>query len=386
VRDSAVSLWRDRAVRQAIGIVVGLRLGLGVVGWATLLQFPTHVVGGDWLQLQVPPSDHLWALINPWQRWDALWYQHIAMSWYDDRSVHFFPLYPAFERALGFILGGQQTQFALAGMLLSTAAIFVALVFLHRLVTYDVGTGTADRTMLYLAVSPVAFFFFAPFPEALFLACTVGAVLAARRRCWVAAAIAAAGATVTRPTGIVILAPILVELGIDVWQRRRSSLPIIRWQYGLAVLLPIATVGAFYLKYLQPLGGYVAAAAPWGEKAAWPWVSIHDSVLTVAAGGHAEEPLNLAFALLLLVSVPLMAWRLPWSYVAYAAVSIIPVVCREGLVTPLAGAGRYTTVVFPVFVLIALAGRSGVLDRIITVMFPVLMVFEFMSYINYTAI
>lgn len=384
VRDTVVSLWRDGAVRQSVGIVVGLRLALGVVGWATLIEFPTHVVGGDWLQLQTPASDRLWALINPWQRWDSLWYQHIAASWYDDRSVHFFPLYPALVRPVGLLFGGQQTQVALAALLVSTVAIAVALVFLHRLVSADIDGPTANRTMLYIAISPLAFLFFAPYTEALFLMVTVGAVLAARRRRWVATAIAAAGASVSRPTGILIFAPILIELGIDIWNRRRAGLSIVRWQYGLVVALPIATLGAFWIKYLQPVGGFVAAQAPWGERVAWPWTSLLDSAHTVIAGGHPEEPTNLAFALLLLVAVPLMCFRVPWSYVAYAAVSIIPVVFHETPVTPLGGAARYALVVFPIFVLLALAGRKTVIDRAITVMFPVLMAFEFMSFINYT--
>ena len=74
-----------------------------------------------------------------------------------------------------------------------------------------------------------------------------------------------------------------------------------------------------------------------------------------------------------LVAVPLMWGRLPASYLAYAAVNVLPIVCRESLVTPQESSARYLLTVFPVFALLALAGRRAWVDRLVLVTFPVLL-------------
>lgn len=383
LRARAVDLWHDRGVQQSVGIVIGLRVALGVVAWASVVLIPTTIVGGDWRELQAPPSDHLWALIQPWQRWDALWYQHIAMSGYSGSDVVFFPLYPALMHVAGVLLGGHSTQYALGGLLISTVSLGVALVLLHRLVSRDLSAAVADRSILYIAISPAAFFFFAPFTESLFLALTVGAVLAARKRSWLIAAVAASGAALTRPTGILIMVPLLIEMGIDVFERRQRHLPPFRWQHAVMVLLPLNALGFYYVLYILPAGGLGAAESPWNVHFLAPWTAVYESVRAVASGAHPEEALNLISALALMISVPIMCWRLPWSYTAYAAVSILPVACRTALISPLASAGRYALVVFPLFVLIALAGRRPVIDRMVTVGFPVLMTFLLVLFVHY---
>jgi Dolichyl-phosphate-mannose-protein mannosyltransferase len=379
-RETSVGLYRDRAVRQAVAIVIGLRVLLGVLAWATMEVFPAKPGVGAWLSLQLPRTDRLWAFIEPWQRWDALWYQHIAMSWYSSRDVPFFPLYPMLMRIVGLALGG---RFALSGLLISTIALIVALVLLHRLVARDLDRATADRSMLYIAIAPVALFFFAAFTESLFLALTVAAILAARHRQWWIAAVVAAGAALTRPEGVVIVAAVLVEVGIDAMQRRRSGLKPVRVQHIVALALPVVALGAFYLAYVVPVGGLTEAEVPWGVHAVAPWTGLVDSFKVAFSGTHPEEWLNIAFALALLFSIPLMARRLPWSYTAYALASVVPILFREAGATPLASVARYVLPIFPLFVLIAVAGRRPWVDRVVTVAFPLVLTFELVVFVCY---
>src|SRR5438874_7753063 len=99
-----VAGWRqnlrlDPSLPQVLAIVVGLRLALGAVAWLSLKLFPPTSVGGDWLQLRLPESSSLWPFIGPWERWDALWYHHLAASGYHTPSdAAFFPLYPLLIR------------------------------------------------------------------------------------------------------------------------------------------------------------------------------------------------------------------------------------------------------------------------------------------------
>jgi hypothetical protein len=365
----------DPALRQALAIVLGLRAALGLIAWASVILYPIHGVGGDHLELLTPQGSALWPWVGPWQRWDALWYEHIARSGYGpgDPDAAFFPLFPGAVHLLTPVTGGNA---ALTGLLLSTVALIAALVVLHHLVGGDLDRGTADRTILYLAVAPVAFFLLAAFTESLFLLLAAGSLLAARRGRIAAAGGLAALAALCRPTGALLVAALLVEVVADARRRRaRGRSPV--HPAHLLVLLPLLAVAGWDLWIRVRLGvpGGVLSLqrAIWGNHPAAPWTALHDSLRAVLDGSHPEEVINLAGSLALLVSIPLMWGRLPASYLAYAAVSVLPIVCRESLVTPQESSARYVLTVFPVFVLLALAGRSLWVDRLVLVTFPVLL-------------
>jgi len=366
---------RDPALHQAVAIVAGLRVALGLVAWASVIVYPITVVGGDHLELLTPRASRLWPWVSPWQRWDALWYEHIARSGYSrgDPDAAFFPLFPGAVHVLSPLVGGNP---ALAGLVLTTTALVAALVVLHHLVAADLDRGTADRAILYVGLAPVAFFFLAAFTESLFLLLAVGALLAARRgRLGIAAGVAAIAA-LCRSTGALLVAPLLVEVVADVRRRRARDLPPLRPAH-LLVVLPLVAIAGWDLYIRTRLGVHGGVLAlqkdVWGNHAVPPWTALHDSFRTVLDGGHSEEALNLASSLALVVAVPLMWGRLPASYTAYAAVSILPIVCRESLVTPQESSARYLLSVFPVFVLLALAGRRTWVDRVVLVTSPVLL-------------
>ncbi len=105
----------------------------------------------------------------------------------DAPSTNFFPLLPLLMAIVSRGLGGDVN---LAGRVINGVAFILKLTGLWQLVRHDFDTETADRMVLYLAVFPTAFFFFAPFTEALFLVSAVWALLGARRGNWKLAAFA----------------------------------------------------------------------------------------------------------------------------------------------------------------------------------------------------
>ncbi|HEY0410954.1 MAG TPA: hypothetical protein VGE42_11880, partial [Candidatus Dormibacteraeota bacterium] len=254
--------------------------------------------------------------------------------------------------------------------------LIAALVVLHHLVAGDLDRGTADRTVLYLAVAPVAFFLLAAFTESLFLLLAAGSLLAARRGRIGAAGGLAALAALCRSTGALLVAALLVEVVADARRRRARGRSPVRPAH-LLVLLPLLAAAGWDLWIRVRLGvpgGVLSLQREiWGNHPAAPWTALDDSLRAVLDGSHPEEAINLAASLTLLVSIPLMWGRLPASYLAYAAVSVLPIVCRESLVTPQESSARYVLTVFPVFVLLALAGRSPWVDRLVLVTFPVLL-------------
>ncbi len=359
---AAVSTWRDRGLRRSLAIVVVLRVVLGVAGWIAIEVLP-RTSNGAWAELEPSPGDAGWALLAPWEHWDALWYQHLATAGYRPGAVDaaFFPLYPLLTHVSAMLLGIGP---AAAGLLVSTVAMAGALWMLHRLVRTDVDEATADRAVLYAAIFPTAFFLLAPFSEALFLLLSVGAVAAARRRRFAAAGMLAGVATLTRPVGVLLLAPLAVEVAADVLGRRRDARRIaIRPAYALT-LLPLAALGGWNLYVVHVLhvpGGLAAAESPWRTAFVPIWTALADTVRMIHFDG--VELVNPLAAVALPPAVALMAWRrLPWSYTAYGAASILPVSLHEAM-GQLQSSARYLALVFPLAVVLAVEGRRPWVHR-----------------------
>jgi hypothetical protein len=381
---TVLALVRHEAVRRALVVVLILRAGLGLVAWGSLELFPPTFEGGHWLELRLPPDAPLQPLVGPWQRWDALWYEHLATSGYRHHSIDaaFFPLYPALMRIVGRLLAN---QFALAGLLISTAALVVALALLHHLVAADLDAATARRTVLYLSLAPTSFFLLAPYTEALFLALSVAAFIGARRRMWPTAGVTAGLAALTRPTGLLLAVPLIVEAGTEALERHRSGKSPLR-RVHLAVLLPVVA-SALYVLYAQvrldtpqgPLG----AQRAWNARFVAPWRAMYDSAGAVLDAERPEEAVNFLAAVLLVLAIPRMVKRMPWSYVAYAAAMALPVCSREAFVTPLMSSARFAVVVFPLFVVAAQEGRRRWVDCLIKSAGPVLMLLLFVAFVHY---
>src|SRR6185437_16200555 len=151
VRDSWRALWSSRLLVWATGVGTVLAFGFGPARKA--FDPPGTTRGFGWL------GDLLAA---PAARWDSAWYLVIAHQGYRPDLGHFtaartafFPLYPLSIRALTW-LGSPPV---LAGVLLSLAALAVALYGIHRLTAIEIGSIDAARlAVLATAFAPMAFF------------------------------------------------------------------------------------------------------------------------------------------------------------------------------------------------------------------------------------
>jgi hypothetical protein len=274
------------------------------------------------------------------------------------------------------VVEGLVGNYIVAGLLISTVATTVALYLLHRLVADDFGSEVADRSVLYLALAPTAFFLLAPYSEALFLAFSVGMFLAMRRGRFVVAGALASLAILTRNQGVYLLVPLALEAGILMWRRRTESRRPVTWDMLAGLVSPIVTGVAYYL-WLRfslgfPGGAVEVQEAFWRSSFGHPATTFMDSTRVVlhSLWDRPFEFLNLVAALLLTVSLPLMFRRgVRPSYMAYAAVSAAGIWWRESAFTPLLSADRFVLVVFPLFVLLALAGRRAWLHQLVICLF-----------------
>ena len=301
-------------------------------------------------------------VFGPAARWDSSWYLGIADNGYGaGGSPAFFPLYPLLVRAGGWIVGSP----LVAGVLVSGACLVVALAALHELTRLELGAGAARWTVVALALSPVSFFFSAVYSESLFLALSVGALLAARRERWWWAGVLGGLAAATRSAGIVLLVP----LALLAWQqgpRLRVALALALVPAGLgAYLAGLALAGhdafapfhvqeVWYREWAGPFGGVRDAAV-----AAWEGVrqllsGRHDVAYFTKAGG---DPMVVArmnlllFAFLLAGVVALVgaARRLPRAYAAYALAALaLPLSYPVGP-QPLMSLPRFELVLVPLW-------------------------------------
>jgi hypothetical protein len=265
---------------------------------------------------------------------------------------------------------------ALGGLLVSGAAYIAAIAGLYRLVSADFDREVAQRAVLYLSLFPAAFFLFAPFTEALFLALAVWTLVAARRGAWGWAALAGFLAALTRTQGCLLALPLAWE-GWRQWRAGRDRIGSVpadgkswpppwrqlragRGRFGraLAPLAPLGGLAAFtaYTKAVVGLTPFQAQDEKWLSAFNAPWTVVALSWQHVRRYGDAIQGLNLAVLLLFSVLLVVGLWRLPATYSLYAVPQLLLLETRT-LSTWLASTTRLVLVIFPAFVCLALLGR-----------------------------
>ena len=292
-------------------------------------------------------------LLRSLTSWDGWYYLGIARDGYHVAAVAgsyhdyaFLPLFPLLVRGLSLPLPGAAGAIA---VVLANLLFLLALVLLFELGRGRLGDRRAALAPFLLAISPFATVFSMAYAESLFLCLSVGAFLAAERRHRAAAGILLALAALTRLQGAVLVLPLVIlMLRQDGWRPRLSQ----AWPL-LGPLAAVAFLG--YVGWLTgSAGAYGAAQADWGR---------------VGLGGAASgqvigatfAPLQLTLLAILCASLfPLVYVRVDGMPVEYVLVPVLYVGAAFASGS-LESIGRYVTVAFPLFWLIA--ARRGVFWR-----------------------
>lgn len=322
-------------------------------------------------------------LAAPFARWDSVWYLAIAQGGYAHQvsRTAFFPLYPLLMRGLGLLIGSD----LVAGIVISLVAFAIALTLLHEIVRLELGAEVARVTVVLIAFCPMAYFFSAVYSESLYLALSLGCILAARHGRWAWAGILGGIAATSRNSGVMLIVPVVLlflygpradaadlvgRLRRSRWRPRHPVRINLLW----ALLIP-AGLGA-YMLFLQLSAG--EGLAPFHAQQVWfrhfagpfggVWTGavaaidglrqlLHGPappVYFTPAGGN---PLTVAgqnlmlFAFLGLGAVALVgALRcLPIAYGGYCLASLAMPLSYPVTPQPLASLPRYEVVLFPLF-------------------------------------
>ncbi|MGC2273741.1 MAG: hypothetical protein WA555_09285 [Candidatus Sulfotelmatobacter sp.] len=323
--------------QRALGLTLLLRLAYSALGGIIALVQPVNwqlVQSNALTKTLIPPGHSLrYLLFGVWERFDTLWYLHIAAHGYDrPEAVVFFPLYPALIRIVSRLVPPMA-----AALLISTVAAFFLFWGLQELLLGEHQRDIVDWSVLFCTVWPASFIFFAGYPESLLMALLVWSLCMARRDRWLAAAGLGWAAALTKAAGGVVAVPLLI---MAIRRRKIAALP--------ALLVPLGSAGfPAYLHWTGQVALASAYAEYWRTAMAAPWTTLWVSVQTLL---HTPNPI-LILNLVFLISVCVLAGRsrLRIEYLVYSAAVVVLLLCKE-TTPPLQSMVRYLLIVFPAFV------------------------------------
>ena len=277
------------------------------------------------------PGTLYYALLGIWERFDTLWYLHIAQNGYDrPGTVVFYPLYPGLIRMLSPIVGVLGSA-----LLISTASSFFLFWGFLRLLRMESPDRSPFRTLALLAVWPASFVFFAGYTEALAIGLVVWCILFAREERWASAATCGFAAGLTRSMGILPIVP----LAVMAWRSRRLS----RWWIAL---VPLGTFA--YWAWLHATGrpSLIGAYRYWSTDVVAPWTTLWRALMFLAHDPDLLVVINLA-ALTFFMVAGMTPLRRTEDRLFSAAV-ILQILMRS-LAPPLSGAFRYVLPIYPAY-------------------------------------
>jgi Mannosyltransferase (PIG-V) len=325
-----------------------------------LFGFPPTTTGREWEKIW--PDD----FVNlPW-RWDTGWFTGIAIdgyTWNPDTSVEqsivFFPGFPMLMRLGATLVLAPHSPVAIvwSGVVVSWITFALACVYLYRLAREEFGDDVALAAVLLLSAYPFAVFFSTAYSESLFLFTLLATFYHFRRREMWLAAVFGLAAGLSRMNGCmlsVVLAAIIVL---------REWAPSVK-RAGVAknyALISADTVRMLAVAAMPGIGMLIYCAFMWqltGDPLAWlkrqeAWhrdIHLGDPRLTLQFH-QARYWLDASALALVLVALWPIAKRLGYAAALFTALTSLLPFLNGGLLS----VGRFTSIVFPLFLWLALA-------------------------------
>lgn len=298
------------------------------------------------------PTQGMWLLITPWQRWDAIWYLRIAEFGYrpSDPNFSFNPLLPILIHVLSLV----SNNALFSALVIATLATFGSFVLIYRIGAELFNQAAAQRTVLYWAVFPTSFFLLGGYAESVLAFSALASLYFARRRGWWLSGIAAAVAALARPIGFLVALPLALEVwrSGNSWRERARALP---------PLLGVLFAQAAWMIYLQVFFGdamlWVRAEDAWQRIVVIPGQTVLWTLQNISAGKGliANNISDFGLTLVVLLAVLASIRRLPLSFSIYAFLMLlVPLASymqsESFAETPMASMGRRAVVAFPAFI------------------------------------
>lgn len=203
--------------------------------------------------------------------WDGGIYLGIAEKGYVFlKSTAFYPLYPLLMRGLHTITG---FSYEVSGVIISNISLWLALIFLYRLIIMEHNQLIARQSLWLLTGFPVAMFYHCIYTESLNLLFLVLFFYYLHSNRWYPAIVAGAFAAITHGFGMVLIFPGLAYL----WQKRHQFTTGTLWLRALSLLLIFTGVILYmiflYIKTGTPFS-FIFAHRFWAHKTIIPVLHI----------------------------------------------------------------------------------------------------------------
>lgn len=340
-----------------------------ILTWRLLLFLPV-IAGGVFLNygssfpfFEVPFHKPLPEFLNipvikAWSNFDGVHYLNIASDGYITGG-RFFPLFPLVLRVLSLDAFNFPLTFIIS-LILPNLIFIGALIMLIKLLKLDYPSKISDKTILYLILFPVSFFFISVYSEGLFLLLTLMCFYFSRKRKWYLAALSAMFLTASRLVGIVIVPALIFEYLITEKPKNFKSWFIL---FTISAISALGLVAYSVFNYFH-WGNFLHFIAAQGELNngrstsgfVFPLQTIYRYLKILIS-----LPLNLFewwIALLELSSfifgavLLVIAWikKVRLSYLIFGALAFL----FPTLSGTFSGLPRYLLVIFPIFLTLAL--------------------------------
>jgi len=263
-------------------------------------------------------------------------------------------------RMVGRLFGGNMISYVWAGMVISVASFFGALVYVYAIARDTLEDEAASYSVWFLAAYPFAIFFGAVYTESLFLLGTVGAFYHFSRRQFWRAALWGVVVGLTRLNGSLLALPLFV-MAIQA-ERSSSRLDVRSFAAAAAPLAGLSIYALFIWRLSGDPLAFATGQLAWGRSyqglaalVAQQYSMVANTGLSGYVGAPGYDVLNALGALFGLATMYPVARRLGVAYALFMAINLLPAMANGGLLST----GRFSSVLFPSFIWLASAAPSS---------------------------
>jgi len=321
-------------------------------------------------------DDRQW--LDIWSVWDSGWYLDIAENGYSpvlnsdlpkktvsgQSNIGFFPFYPILIKLTSYLTG----DFHTSGILISNISLLVSGYFLYRVVSLDFKKDLAKRSVIFLFLFPTSFVLSGIFSESVFLLLSILIFYTAKKNMWFQSGILGLLLTITRPTGVLILVPIVyLYLVQNRFKINKSVLYFLFYPLGLMLFsVYLYLILGDFFAYFHSKTNY------WGFVVSDPF-SVIINFLTYSFN-------TAVIGVFIVLTLALIVFLFRKRYISYAlfSLSIILIALLNGPESAL-GIPRMSCAVFPLYISLAMVSDNRVMRNIIPVASGVLQ-FVFMMF------
>lgn len=319
---------------------------VNVFGFVALNRFNlTPDTAYKWITPQGFPTAQSWDAVDMHNRWDSYWYLDIVNNGYYLKTdntlsnVAFFPLYPMLIKIVGTILLG---HFVLAGWLLSVGFLLLACAYFYKFLKKFHPEIDSELPIILMLVFPTAFFFNIVYTESMFLFLTLATFYYSfKKQFWLAGVVAFFGA-MTHSNGIFLALPILWKIWEMYGWKSTFTTKII------PVFFPaIATAGFFAYSAVKfhDLFLFFNLESAWGRS----FKLNMDHFIFFSHPAIVNFAIDMFFTILIIAVIVLVWKKLSPLYAIFMSLTVLAALTSGTLMS----IGRYSLVLFPMFILLA---------------------------------